>query len=727
VQLVTDFMALKGSGSLDNFSLHGTADLEKASAAMGTFVDTRYKARGQATFDSSSMVLQDQRYQVDTTLNIQNFAVDDVGGNFVPDHALQLAVKGIAPRSWSAGNGTLDLDVLTDSWLGEGRVQLFDMKREGKRNRKNWLNGGYAIKASLALEPLAKFVNIMQPDKEPLFAKGVASVTASGKIEPQLLKIGQLDLDIRDLEMQYRDIGYEDQQVRFSLLGKAPEPTADPVTVHPLVVHNEWKEYELFRKGWATFNLAQREMVLPYLFLDSGIFSISSATLHVADWQSLLSNFTLDFSAGFTVDNLVEVMHQVDRLPGNINGKGRAMVSGKVSGREKQIEAHLQLEGKELAYLRDKKVVVDNQNLNAKIELQHATGTKAVTFPQVLLQSQVLSWEGKAAFSGGDAAKITLEGKAVPDFPHLATILEVVTGKQFKLTGRNTQSISARFPFGKKGEKNDPLALIYNGGIDRIQYQGIDISDLALSSSIEKGKGVLAAAGNLNEGTVSLSPFYDGTGETAFLSLQKPERVLSAVRLEEPLVKNVLAKMHPLFGVLVHPKGEISMRADSLFVPVGETDKARFKTVIDVQQVQLESNVFLREILQLVSVSGDSLELKDAEITCEGKSGRVSCSPVHILAAESEMTLHGSVGYDGSLDYLLAIPVTRDLVGKEGYRLLEGTTIDIPIKGTVDEPLFSRENLQQTIAEIIKQAAASAVEKQLQKIIPGFLENVFGN
>ena len=727
LQLVTDFLAVEGSGSLDNFSLHGTADLEKASKAMSTFVETPYQARGQVEFDGTSMILQDQQYQVKTTLNIKQFAMDDTHGNFVPDHPLQLSVTGTAPRAWFDGKGTMDLDLATDNWLGEGRVQLSGMKQGTSRSMKGWLNGGYAINGSLALEPLTTFFNRMRPDKEHIFAKGVALVTASGKTEPQLLKIGQLDFKISDLEMQYRDIVYEDQQVHFALLGKAPDSSADSVNVHPLVVHADWKEYGGAEKGWATVDLAQREMVLPYLFLDSGIFSIRSATMHVTDWQDLASHFTLDFSSDFTVANLVEVMHQMDRLPGNINGKGSAVVSGKVSGREKQLEAHLQLQGNDLAYIRDKKIIVDDQDLTATIELHHVAGTKNVTLPQVLLRSQALAWDGKADFRGGDAASLTLTGEAVPDFAFLATILEAATGKQSQLSGHNTQSITASLPFNKNREKNDPLTLLYQGGIDGIQYLGIDVSELTLSSSIEKGKGILAVAGNLNQGTVSLSPLYDGTKDKASLSLKKPEMVLSAVHLQEPLVKNVLAKMHPLFGVLVRPKGVISMRADSLFVAIGETEKARFKTVIDVQQVQLESNVFLREILQLVNVSGDSLDLKDAEITCEGDNGRVSCSPVHILAAESEMTLHGSAGYDGSLDYLLTIPVTKNLVGKEGYRILEGTTIDIPIKGSVDQPLFSKENLQQTIAEMIKRAAASAVEKQIQKVIPGLLENIFGN
>ncbi|MBM9510907.1 hypothetical protein [Desulfogranum marinum] len=727
LQLVTDFLALEGNGSLDNFSLHGTADLEKASKAMNTFVETEYQVRGQAEFDSSSMILQDQQYQVTTTLNVKKFAMDDTRGNFVPEHPLQLSVKGTAPRSWLDGKGSMDLDFSTDSWLGEGQAQLFDMKRDAGRSSSGWLNGGYAVNGSLDLEPLTTFLNRIRPDKEQIFAKGVASVKASGKTEPQLLKIGKFDFEISNLEMQYRDIGYEDQHVRFALLGKTPDSPIGFVNVAPLVVLNDWKDYGSVEKGWATFDLTHREMVLPHLFFDSGILSVPSASMQVADWQFLTRDFTLDFTSEFAVDNLVEVIHQMDQLPGAVKGKGSAVVSGHVFGRDKQLEALLQIQGQDLAYLRDKKIIVDKQDLNAKIELHHAVGTKDAVLPEISVQSQLLTWDGKADFRGGDAANITIEGEVIPDFTFLATLLESVTGKQFKLTGRNAQTISASLALSKSGEKGNPFTFHYQGGIDAIQYQGIDISKFTLSSAIEKGKGIFTAAGNLNKGTLSFSPLYDGTGDTAALSLQKPEEILSAVHLQEPLVKNVLAKMHPLFGVLVRPQGVISMRADSLFVPLGEAEKTRFRTIIDVQQVQLESNVFLREILQLVNVSGDSLDLKDAEITCQGENGRVSCSPVHILAAEAEMTLHGSAGYDGSLDYLLTIPVTKALVGKEGYRILEGTTIDIPIKGSVDEPLFSRDNLQQTIAEIIKQAAAGAVEKQIQKVIPGLLENIFGN
>ena len=172
----------------------------------------------------------------------------------------------------------------------------------------------------------------------------------------------------------------------------------------------------------------------------------------------------------------------------------------------------------------------------------------------------------------------------------------------------------------------------------------------------------------------------------------------------------LLRRMHPLFGILATPTGRIDAGVDSLTWPLrkgGEKD-AGFVVIMDTNKVSFGSTGFMREILSGFGLDQEKLRLKDSKIYCTGQDGRITCSPVRILAGDSEMVLSGSVGMDQSLDYLLQVPAGEKLVRKEGDRFPEGTIIRVPIKGTVAKPAIDSK----------KQAAAKVIEKKAGDILP---------
>ena len=111
-------------------------------------------------------------------------------------------------------------------------------------------------------------------------------------------------------------------------------------------------------------------------------------------------------------------------------------------------------------------------------------------------------------------------------------------------------------------------------------------------------------------------------------------------------------------------------------------------------------------------------------MTCRLADRRITCTPLKILVADSQMVASGSVGLDGSLDYRLEVPVTRNLVGREGYRLLAGTTLPIPLTGTIGHPRFDRQAFEKALADVAARAAGRDLEKQLDKWLPGLLKGL---
>ncbi|MCW5214831.1 hypothetical protein VU13_06000, partial [Desulfobulbus sp. US5] len=62
--------------------------------------------------------------------------------------------------------------------------------------------------------------------------------------------------------------------------------------------------------------------------------------------------------------------------------------------------------------------------------------------------------------------------------------------------------------------------------------------------------------------------------------------------------------------------------------------------------------------------------------------------------------------------------------------LLKGTTLKVPVKGTRDKPVYSREALMQASSGLLKQAAGQATKnilrEQVDKVVPDLLDGLFG-
>ena len=78
------------------------------------------------------------------------------------------------------------------------------------------------------------------------------------------------------------------------------------------------------------------------------------------------------------------------------------------------------------------------------------------------------------------------------------------------------------------------------------------------------------------------------------------------------------------------------------------------------------------------------------------------------------------IAFDGSIRYLLQVPITERLAGGVAGRMLKGTTLSIPITGTVTEPRPDLNVLHNALGGLIKQAVG---EENLQKV-QSFLEQL---
>jgi translocation and assembly module TamB len=74
------------------------------------------------------------------------------------------------------------------------------------------------------------------------------------------------------------------------------------------------------------------------------------------------------------------------------------------------------------------------------------------------------------------------------------------------------------------------------------------------------------------------------------------------------------------------------------------------------------------------------------------------------------------VGFDKSLDYTAKLPITPMLVGDKAYRYLEGTTIDVPIRGSSSHPDIDKSAVHKASADMAQEALQKTLEKGVQNI-----------
>jgi hypothetical protein len=301
-------------------------------------------------------------------------------------------------------------------------------------------------------------------------------------------------------------------------------------------------------------------------------------------------------------------------------------------------------------------------------------------------------------------------------------------------TGKKKEKFSLYYPLTAEEKENAKIDLRFATKIyaDSFSQSGIDISKLTLDTDMKEGVMAGVIKGTLNGGWLQFSPRIDYTRQPPLLTMAEGEQVLTDVQLEEALTEKVLKGIHPIFGALANAEGIINVRLDRFSLPLDEKgmEKIDFKVHLDLKAVALEAKGALNSILDMAGYVDRSLTLKNKELTCESVQGQVSCTPIKVTIADSEMVISGSAGIDGSLNYIVEVPVTQRLLGKKGYELLKGTTLKIPIRGTKEKPAYSREAMMDASSELLKQAAGQAtrsiLREQVDKVVPNLLNGLLG-
>ncbi len=728
LKIKAPFLDLEGEGDLKTFELQGTADLAEMMEEAGTLFDLDWQGRGRMRLSAGSREESPGRYVIDTDIAISDFSLSRGGRAVMPSHEFSFSGRLHSPAKLpESGKEAAELHFDLSAWPGKisGRLgSLF-------RRQENW-HGDCELQGDLQLARLSDLLHNTDLSGDMTLA-GRMALDATAGVEGKTVLLRRLDTRITDLIFYQKGTMFRDPQVRLWL---DPPAVADPVgRLHPLVVAEDRASF--FARGGrdTLIDLEDRRAYVHDLRATSEKGTLDIKNLAVEDWQRLPTSLAVEAKGDVDFDRLTPLLHRAGLLPQDQSPGGRADFSIRLDREVKGSQA-----GEFRVALAQGSLVVDNrellqdQDLEAKVKFQGNLEAGDLALEDLDLRTEMLELQGSGKLQrSGKAPFFSLAGFLTPDFSGLSQLASTLTGMDIQGSGGGREPFKLLLPLAGPEAKPASLADFSTRLTgDRLQALGVRLDQVAMPVSLSQGKLAADLTAGANGGRLELSPRVNLAAEPPELVLPAGEQVLSRVGISEPLVNGLLKGIHPILGLLARPSGSISARVDRFSWPLTENGSrlARFSTVLNLSRVQLAPEGVLAEVLELVRLGDQPLSLKQSEITCKGENGRVTCTPLKILIAGSEMTLAGSIGFDGSIDYLLQVPVTEQLVGKEGYRVLEGTTLKVPIKGDRDRAVFDRRALGDALTDLLVQAGTSEVGKVLQeqagKVLPGLIDDLLG-
>lgn len=729
LRLDAPFLKANGKGNMKEFSLQASGNVQEIFSRVGTIVDLPWSGSGRLQLNLDSDSQDGKVYRFNTDINIADFSLRKDNKALFPAHAFFLQARGTAPlMALQDKNTAMDLGLRCNSWPGTVQLDAVQV-RLGEKKEVALFN----VNSQLQLKRLASLLGTLElMDPQMTFA-GDMELSTQGSLKEQNILLKELNGKINDFLFDNKKMHVEEKQIAITSATKA-------ASGEQAAGNGKQKSCDALGKyfdssdGFSGVNLQNRTFAVQGARLSSSVGVLHLDSIGVPDWKKPVigSCAVLDFDG--SLERIATLLQGTGHLDQEMAWAGSAKVTASLlpeQNREHTVQGDFNL-GR-FSLTKDKGAYFSDENVKGAVTAAGVLDGGDVTIKDLELASSPLSLKasGKLVREGG-VPSFSLQGKMTPDLEWLAGLVHAAKPDLgLVMTGRNDETFDLYFPLGNAttNEKMQKAKLVTGLSADHIALFGTDVKDLGVPLHLDAGLLALSVDGELNQGKLSVAPKADFNSEPPILKIDDNSMILQDVHLEKPLVDGLLGRIHPLFGLLATPQGSVSMRMESFTWPLDKNGSmnALFTSTIDLQKVNLVGSGFLREILTPLGLAGEEMKLRDSETLCKGENGRMSCSPIQILIAGSNMTVSGSVGFDKTLDYLLEIPVTEKLVGREGYRVLEGTAIKVPIKGTLSKPGFNRGAITSAVADLTKQAAGRAIQKEVEKALPGLLENIFGN
>ena len=255
--------------------------------------------------------------------------------------------------------------------------------------------------------------------------------------------------------------------------------------------------------------------------------------------------------------------------------------------------------------------------------------------------------------------------------------------------------------------------------IQRLRLFGLDFHNLDMPLAIHDATARASLVTRVNDGDIRILPLVDAKPAVPLLTLAETGVVVSNVTVTDAMMSDLFGLIHPVLKHCAVASGKTSLRLDAVKVPLDKSalNTAEIRGEFTTRNLVVTPSGLLADILMATKINPGRVQVPDQTIDFVCEDGRVRPSPLEIHSGDYTMTLSGSVGLDGTLDYVADVPATLELVGERAYPYLRDTRLKLRITGTVDKPVVDRSAIEKAVGNLVRDALKNLIREQGGKLL----------
>jgi hypothetical protein len=373
---------------------------------------------------------------------------------------------------------------------------------------------------------------------------------------------------------------------------------------------------------------------------------------------------------------------------------------------------------------RDGETVFVEKSASLAADVLFAADGNSATVSKLDLGASVFDLQAQAEVTElATRCMVAAKGKAALDFAALTRLLNAEGIDEFKMSGRELRAFSFNAPVA------GGMATVLTDGqftgaffLGLFKGLGLEAGPADVAIKLSNGNLKLDYEPSLNNGKLRLVPEVDALGVSPTLLFPAQTKLLENVTITQEMVDKLLVNVNPLFQGSQVLGGTVSLDLRGCRIATGVAPNKGVAADMDVlfKNLKLKFGSAMLDLLAMLKVKDPHYSVEALPVHIVVREGHIFVDPVKMVIDRQPVIFSGWVAFDGTIKYLIEVPLTDRLTGGSGGKLIKGVSIKIPVTGTVDEPRLDTSALQNTIGSLIK----SAVGERAAEKVGTFLEKL---
>ncbi len=691
LSLRSSFLKADGRGDMRNMRVDLSADLKAALAELRKFIQIKqWDGSGKLKLNLRLSEKTDNLTHATLKLNIDDFVLSRNRRPILARQTVRADISTDVQVTDAAANSKLLQPTLNiQSSVASGTVTAQQVEGTASNSFPNAtdlkLDGNINLQQ---LSSLLKNLNILSP--QTLLA-GQSAIKTSGNLKDGLLVLNNTRVDTQKLVYRQDNKIIRENRVILTTRGQ--------------------------------IDLNNQSLLLAPVDINSQAGKVHIPELAVADWTNAQKNMKVNGHADLDLNQLAQGYGDFIQLPEKTQLFGNGRFDFDVDFTHPKTQ-YLKLQGNVAPFKLVSKTLptISEKKVTLKADVTRSPDGRNMTINNFELNSNALSLKATGTLNRvGKNKVLKAQGTMTPDLKLVSDYLKKSGQSQVVFSGRKATPFTIKLV--SKGDRwEDPLKhLDFSGAVHvaAIEAYGLKLAPNDVPIRIAGATAGAKLESPANGGQLDFQPTVDMRKDTYVLSFKENTDLLKDVQVTQGLIDGLLAAIHPLFKDAVVPDGLLGLNMKHFSWPLSEKERNRatFAGTLKLNGMRLNSTPFLAGLLNMMGISERQLSLANQEIDFEAKNGRIALSPMTLDAEGYQLKMHGSIGFDKTLDFIARIPVTERMVGKDAYRFLQGTTIKVPIRGTASKPRIDEAVFQEATGDLMQQALRKNLEKGAQDLL----------